>query len=383
MKCHVCQTPGTVPIEGFEELARVTSDCKPWPPGGRLVACPTCGCVQKVIDEAWRSEAERIYADYTLYYQSDGAEQPVFDFGSGAGQPRSVRLLERILSDPGLAREGRLLDVGCGNGAFLRAFDRLVPGWRLSGTEREDRNRRFLEEISGFDSLYTGPMNSVPGSFELISLIHVLEHIPDPRGILTEVRDKLAPGGLLVIQVPDYSQNPFDLLVADHSTHFNKATLAMLVGSCGFEVVTIASDWVPKEISLIARAGSVPAAPEGAAIGPSLEEAGSAVEWLRNVLEKARALARTGKLGLFGTSIAAMWLVGALGDQVRFFVDEDPQRVGKTLMGRPVYHPEQVPAGSDVLIALAPAVAGSVWRRLSDAKSVYHRPPSLPALSHA
>jgi hypothetical protein len=52
-------------------------------------------------------------------------------------------------------------------------------------------------------------------------------------------------------------------------------------------------------------------------------------------------------------------------------------------MGRPVYHPDRVPAGSDVFIALPPALAESVWRRVAGAHALYHRPPGLPALSLA
>lgn len=383
MACHVCHSTDTVPIEGYGALSRVTSDCKPWPAGGRLEACRGCGCAVKVIDDAWSREAEQVYAAYTLYYQAEGAEQAVFEAATGASAPRSIRLLERLRSTLGLPAEGRLLDVGCGNGAFLRASSRLMPGWALSGTEQSDRSRSVLESIPGYEALHTGPLEQVPGQFDMVSLIHVLEHIPDPRNILGALRGKLKEGGVLVIQVPDRLQNPFDLLIVDHSTHFTPSAVADLVRSCGYEVAVTASDWISKEITVVARLGTASGPMATHAADEPVERIAGDVEWLRRVSDQARAVASAGSFGLFGTSIAAMSLIGVLGDSVRFFVDEDPQRVGKTLMGRPVHHPRDVPAGSQVFVALPPTLAESVRDRLATPTVTYHTPPPARVANHS
>jgi hypothetical protein len=68
--------------------------------------------------------------------------------------------------------------------------------------------------------------------------------------------------------------------------------------------------------------------------------------------------------GLFGTSIAATFLTGGLGAAVDFFVDEDPNRQGKTWCKRPIYAPSQVPSGSHVMIGLAPVVAERILARM-------------------
>jgi hypothetical protein len=68
--------------------------------------------------------------------------------------------------------------------------------------------------------------------------------------------------------------------------------------------------------------------------------------------------------GLFGTSIAATWLCGVLDDAVSFFVEEDPSRVGRLYMGRPVLRPDQAPSKSVVFLALVPEVALRVAERL-------------------
>ena len=128
-----------------------------------------------------------------------------------------------------------MLDVGCGNGAMLRAFSQAAPGWSLAGTELSDKYRRLVEGIPGVESLYTCPPAEVPGQFDLVSMIHVLEHIPRPAAFLARLLPKLVPGGLLVVELPHHVANPFELLIADHCTHFAAATAAAVLERPGWK----------------------------------------------------------------------------------------------------------------------------------------------------
>src|SRR6202034_98872 len=90
----------------------------------------------------------------------------------------------------------------------------------------------------------------------------------------------------------------------------------------------------------------------------------SALCWLDAMRGDARGN-RDGRLfGIFGTSIAGTWLYSELGDQVSFFVDEDPQRAGKSHLGIPIVLPEQAPEDSLVFVALPESLAGTVISRL-------------------
>src|SRR5262249_45563814 len=104
----------------------------------------------------------------------------------------------------------------------------------------------------------------------------------------------------------------------------------------------------------------------------------SAIRWLSATVGSARRCASRGQLGLFGTSIAATWLAADLKDAVGFFVDEDPARVGKTFMERPIYHPSRVPPDSHIFLGLARPLADTVYRRLTRPGVSYHLPPELP-----
>ena len=61
-----------------------------------------------------------------------------------------------------LPARGRLLDLGCGNGSFLSAWSRLVPGWSLAGSEVSDKYRREVESIPGVEQLYTVDLDAIP-----------------------------------------------------------------------------------------------------------------------------------------------------------------------------------------------------------------------------
>ena len=112
---------------------------------------------------------------------------------------------------------------------------------------------QVIESIPGVQSLYTCQPWEVPGEFDVVSMVHVLEHIPHPENFLKQLLTKLRPGGLLIVELPYHVANPFELLIADHCTHFSADTAAALLRRAGFEVVQTADDWVPKELSLVAR----------------------------------------------------------------------------------------------------------------------------------
>src|SRR5690349_4514475 len=119
--CQACGNDSLHEMSGFSRLPRVTSDSKPYKPGGRLFVCGDCGLVQKIVDAAWLGEIGEIYRDYDMYHQSAANDQAVFDPVSGRPSGRCEVLASRLLESGALARSGRLLDVGAGSGAMLGA----------------------------------------------------------------------------------------------------------------------------------------------------------------------------------------------------------------------------------------------------------------------
>ncbi len=363
--CHHCGSSDLEVAAHFAAWHRVTSDCKPWPSGGGLARCRACGLVQTPVTRAWQAEAEEIYRSYTIYHQSAGSEQQVFDPRRGSGRPRSEQIVEALRKEVPLPAAGRLLDVGCGNGSFLSAWSRFVPGWSLVGTEVGDKYRSRIEAIAGVERLYTGDLEEIPGLFDLVSLVHVLEHVPAPAAFLARLAKRLKPGGLVMVEVPDCARNPFMLLVADHCSHFNAGLLGGVLSASGFQEVSSGRGWVPKEVSATARRPAADPRPTTARLPQEDSDAvflGSTV--LEGIVRKVEAVKDQPNFGLFGTAIAATWLDAQTNGVAAFFVDEDPGRRGRRHLNRPILAPAQVPPGATVFVALPEPLAGEVAIRL-------------------
>lgn len=364
--CRLCGARDLWRVEELSGLSCVTSDCRPCAQTATMLCCPECGAVQKWTDASWHRAVRDIYASYAPYHQAGGNEQRVFD-ASGGSSVRSQRFLEHVLEQVAAGKHGHLLDVGCGNGGLLESMHRLRPGWGLSGFEPGEAQCGAVLSRPGAEQFYSGSLHAVQERFDLVTAVHVLEHVEQPDVFLREIVSLLVPGGVLAVEVPDWTQNPFDLLIFDHCTHFEAGTLAQVAARAGLSG-SISVNVIPKEVSAIFHPGQEPPVAVRPAPESALAGARRAGRLLTQMSKLARAASETTPCGIFGTAIAGTWLAGELGERAAFFVDEDPARVGRPYLGRPVYAPDDiaanVPAGSVVMLPLAPAVAAAVGSRL-------------------
>jgi len=358
----------------------VSSDSKPSISGVKLFVCEHCGFVEKEQSEEWLCEVERVYREYTIYHQAQGAEQLVYTKDAHA-RSRSTRLVDCMRASAEIPARGRLLDVGCGNGGFLRGFCQSFPQWELFGSELSRKYEAEIRAIAGVKDFYSCSLEEIPGEFELISLLHVLEHVSDLKSFLEQIKTRLVKNGRLFIEVPFHQDNPFELLIVDHCNHFNVRTLRRAIERHGFHVIRSTSDWVPKELSLLADRGSAVIPLEGTDPGEDVAKLRRAVNWLVDVSAHAKAIAKRGNFGLFGTSIAATWLAyevaSDLNLKVDFFVDEDPRVAGTSYLGKPVYNIDSIPEGANVYLGLAPLTAERVFQRMT-AGSAAFQPHKVP-----
>jgi 2-polyprenyl-3-methyl-5-hydroxy-6-metoxy-1,4-benzoquinol methylase len=363
--CHVCDSPRLEPVHAATRpLGLVSSDVQAVEARVTWAACPRCGTIQKVIDEEWHRLAEGIYERYRINHQAAGEEPRLFNtpFGSGA---RTKILLKYLLRLIDLPAAGKLLDIGCSNGNLLKSFHRIRPEWELFGYEISDMWQEEVLALPGVRGFHAGADVSYPFRYDLITVCHVVEHVPNPAAFLRPLLANLAPAGRLVVIVPNIRQNPIDLLIADHCSHFDAESLDRVLRVSGLPATDLTARAIPKE--LIAIAGPA----EGETKKSWSDEPAVPAETLcrdyfrlfDGVREAARAArAEATSFGIMGSSIAAAWLAREIGD-VAFFADEDESRRGNSLMGRPIMGLAEVPAGATVFIPMSRNVAERIIAR--------------------
>lgn len=215
-------------------------------------SCPACDAAAEAeIGQAgachlWRCACGLVFADRATWrdpYSSqdyyDPANQPAESY------PLQVTATERdrIASVTRLLPRGRLLDFGGGVGRTALAAHQAG----FQAAVLEDSHKAVSDGQAHHPEIEWLEGRSIPdtvadGSLDAVTLFHVLEHLPDPRAALAQIHRKLRPGGLLLIEVPNWGSHfrrlrglRWQFVLDHHVNHFTAASLARLVERAGFQ----------------------------------------------------------------------------------------------------------------------------------------------------
>jgi 2-polyprenyl-3-methyl-5-hydroxy-6-metoxy-1,4-benzoquinol methylase len=137
---------------------------------------------------------------------------------------------------------GNLLEIGSGYGYLLSAFER--DGWSVKGVDPDYFACDVARENNKVD-VFSGilqDMDLPEESMDVVIMNHVIEHIPDPLALISDIRKILRPGGVLVMETPCYDTLMFKLLgrrerslsCDGHIYFFTTASLKALSEAAGF-----------------------------------------------------------------------------------------------------------------------------------------------------
>lgn len=255
------------------------------------VRCARCGTARLQPRPA-EAEMDRHYTAST-YARAEGEEETV-----GLGERLDEffrRQAERAhAASQGIGDSGarRLLDVGCGDGRFLAAMQ--THGWQVEGLETDTRTAALARRRTGatIHETYLEKLEGVQETFDMVSLLHVLEHVPDPRATLRAAYDALSPeGGTLLLALPNtdclearlFGANWYPLDLPRHYWGFTPLTLVRLVEECGFTIggnlTYLPFMFAPQSLRYAARrlkrGKGAPAPEEAAPDAPRTEARGS------------------------------------------------------------------------------------------------------------
>jgi 2-polyprenyl-3-methyl-5-hydroxy-6-metoxy-1,4-benzoquinol methylase len=134
---------------------------------------------------------------------------------------------------------GRILDVGCNIGTFVRvARDR---GWQATGVDVNNEVVYFGRAGSGLNLLTLDEYEAQPDlTFDVIHSSDTVEHFAEPTRIMKRYVRRLRPGGLLVVSTPNYDSRLckiFQLKPTEHLFLFNRQSLAFMLRALGLDIV--------------------------------------------------------------------------------------------------------------------------------------------------
>jgi len=150
-------------------------------------------------------------------------------------------------------QSGHLLDVGFGSGTFLRLAKK--SGFQVYGTEISEYACRYVKDNYGID-VFRGDLEEArfpSARFDVVTLWHALEHLPDPKSTLKEIQRILKKNGLLVVAVPNLNNfitrilyflakgkklKLFSIHAKElHLWHFSPHSLSRLLQEAGYVVI--------------------------------------------------------------------------------------------------------------------------------------------------
>ena len=197
-----------------------------------IVQCAACG-FQFTNPRPGADEIGRYYESDEYVSHNSGAGgliNQAYKVARFFTMRRKVGLLNKLAP-----RRGKLLDYGCGTGHFLAAAK--SAGWQVAGLEPNARARTEASERLG-QPVGEGSLESFePGSFDAITLWHVLEHVHTLNETLAQLIRLLRPDGVLLIAVPNvesldaqhYRENWAAYDVPRHLYHFAPKTMSQLL----------------------------------------------------------------------------------------------------------------------------------------------------------
>jgi len=233
MSCNLCGLDSTRTVQKSE-------------PPFKVVKCTNCNLVYTNP----QPHQEDIEAHYKESYYRDWIDKQM---------KRRIRMWRKRLNEIHKFKQGgRILDVGCGIGTFLNLAQEFE--YHVKGTEISEYGSKYVNEKLGID-VFQGDVKEArfpSDHFDIVTLWHTLEHVPDPYSDLQEIHRILSTTGILVIAVPNVHNliTRFFYLIARRRTlklfsihakewhfyHFSIRTLSALLKKAGFSIIRTEQD---------------------------------------------------------------------------------------------------------------------------------------------
>ncbi|MFH1509297.1 MAG: class I SAM-dependent methyltransferase [bacterium] len=204
-------------------------------PAGRIVHCKNC----KVYYANPRNIEDLIETkeDGDKFKKLFADQIPEFPW-------RKKTFLDRLEKiEKHFPEKGRILDIGCYSGLFLWLAE--IRGWETYGVEPTKAGAEFAKDVFN-QKVVRGTLSDsdfAKESFDVITLFHTVEHLPNPKAVIKDALKLLKSGGMIFIETPDAGSVWFKILgrkwrqcIIDHFILFNKKSLVKILKEENMEI---------------------------------------------------------------------------------------------------------------------------------------------------
>lgn len=226
--CELCGSNGAKPVFTTRDLNwRIPGEFT-------VVRCPDCG-LKYVNPRPAQSEIWKYYAETFMAGNAEFTEEDMDRM--------------RFIAAPLLKRKpgGSALDIGCGSGRLLYYLKNI--GWEVHGVEPRAEGAKQAAEKLG-PVIFHGRAEDADfqeGSFDAVTMVHVLEHIYHPFDLLVNIRRFLKPDGVLMAEVPNiesfearvFAKRWAPVDAPRHLFHFSPRTLEAIIKKAGYSNIKI------------------------------------------------------------------------------------------------------------------------------------------------
>jgi 2-polyprenyl-3-methyl-5-hydroxy-6-metoxy-1,4-benzoquinol methylase len=210
-------------------------------PGLSIVKCGQCSHIYTFSKKEYKQE--ELYNDEV--YKVVENQGSVFDKILNWEYKRVIKQINKLKNT-----KGHLLDFGCGKGKFASIAQQ--NGWNVKAVETAKERAEYAKKNYGLDvstNFYsTGKIFNT--DFDVLTLFHVVEHLPEPKVLLTElIKNNLTKDGIMVIEVPNFNswqkklagKKWMHLDPLRHISHFTPDRLDEIAAELSFKTVRTGS----------------------------------------------------------------------------------------------------------------------------------------------
>ena len=361
-QCAVCGT-GQGKLLFQQHLAALSSGS--FLEGYDVVVCPACGFgyADKIPAQA---EFDAYYRDMSKYeHQESGGKECEFDavrFHKMAG------IIQQVARSP----QTRILDIGCSTGRLLSILQEA--GYRrVQGLDPSPACAEAARRLYGIEVLTASltDFETPAGSFDLLVLSGVLEHICDLTAVLKKLGRALADDGLLVVSVPDAGRfsaeedAPFQQFSTEHINFFSAASLANLMHVHGFasefcqehtDAAGLGYTYAGPVVDAVFRKSGLPLswqydAQTEPALAEYIRRSRSVDDGIRQTIDRIVAAGEPIIVWGVGTHTLRLLATGGLAKaKIAAFVDANPRYQGKSLREVPILSPAELSGRTEPIL---------------------------------